>query len=242
MLRVAGSRLLRSAASSSQVLAAVCHSTTGILATGECSSRQASQAQHPCFRHRSFVAQAGPGDAEEVREVGSPRVKRLVDDILQLSLLEVADLTQILQSRLGISGMPMGGGFGGGGGQAAPAAEAAPAGTDGLHCQLCVGAPLVSMHVCDWSALARRSVPVPAWGLVASSQLGPHSKAQTHSSVHPCCAPACAAPPVEEKTEFDLKLDGFDAAAKIKVIKEVRGMTDLGLKEAKELVSSLAYA
>ncbi|KAJ8770693.1 hypothetical protein K2173_021340 [Erythroxylum novogranatense] len=39
-----------------------------------------------------------------------------------------------------------------------------------------------------------------------------------------------------EKTVFDLKLEGFDAAAKIKVIKEVRGFTDLGLKEAKELV------
>ncbi|XP_022775362.1 uncharacterized protein LOC111317213 [Durio zibethinus] len=40
----------------------------------------------------------------------------------------------------------------------------------------------------------------------------------------------------EEKMVFDLKLEGFDAAAKIKVIKEVRGFTDLGLKEAKDLV------
>lgn len=40
----------------------------------------------------------------------------------------------------------------------------------------------------------------------------------------------------EEKLVFDVKLDGFDAAAKIKVIKEVRGFTDLGLKEAKDLV------
>ena len=52
-----------------------------------------------------------------------------------------------------------------------------------------------------------------------------------------------AAAPAEEKkeeqTEFDVKLDGFDAAAKIKVIKEVRGvLPELGLKEAKELVSS----
>ena len=51
-----------------------------------------------------------------------------------------------------------------------------------------------------------------------------------------------AAAPAEEKkeeqTEFDVKLDGFDAAAKIKVIKEVRGvLPELGLKEAKELVS-----
>ena len=35
---------------------------------------------------------------------------------------------------------------------------------------------------------------------------------------------------------FDLKLVGFDAKAKIKVIKEVRAIAGLGLKEAKELV------
>ncbi|KAJ0985737.1 hypothetical protein J5N97_004093 [Dioscorea zingiberensis] len=39
-----------------------------------------------------------------------------------------------------------------------------------------------------------------------------------------------------EKTVFELKLEAFEAASKIKVIKEVRGFTDLGLKEAKELV------
>ncbi|KAK1743659.1 ribosomal protein L12 [Skeletonema marinoi] len=45
-----------------------------------------------------------------------------------------------------------------------------------------------------------------------------------------------AAPAAEEKTIFDLKLTGFDAKAKIKVIKEVRAITALGLKEAKDLV------
>lgn len=44
------------------------------------------------------------------------------------------------------------------------------------------------------------------------------------------------AAPVEEKTAFDLKLTGFDAKSKIKVIKEVRSITGLGLKEAKEMV------
>ncbi|GLJ43999.1 hypothetical protein SUGI_0917230 [Cryptomeria japonica] len=38
------------------------------------------------------------------------------------------------------------------------------------------------------------------------------------------------------KNFFDLKLESFEAASKIKVIKEVRTFTDLGLKEAKELV------
>jgi large subunit ribosomal protein L7/L12 len=44
--------------------------------------------------------------------------------------------------------------------------------------------------------------------------------------------------PAEVKTIFDLKLVGFDAKAKIKVIKEVRAIAGLGLKEAKELVES----
>ncbi|KAL5556785.1 hypothetical protein UlMin_039021 [Ulmus minor] len=39
-----------------------------------------------------------------------------------------------------------------------------------------------------------------------------------------------------EKTAFDIKLEKFEAAAKIKIIKEVRSFTDLGLKEAKDLV------
>jgi large subunit ribosomal protein L7/L12 len=50
-------------------------------------------------------------------------------------------------------------------------------------------------------------------------------------------APAAAAEPVEEKTEFDVIL----AAAgdkKIEVIKVVRALTNLGLKEAKELVET----
>ncbi|XP_058727498.1 uncharacterized protein LOC131598992 [Vicia villosa] len=39
-----------------------------------------------------------------------------------------------------------------------------------------------------------------------------------------------------EKTVFELKLLSYEAASKIKVIKEVRGFTDLGLKEAKDIV------
>lgn len=36
---------------------------------------------------------------------------------------------------------------------------------------------------------------------------------------------------VKEKTIFEIKLKGFDAKAKIKIIKEVRAITGLGLKE-----------
>ena len=42
----------------------------------------------------------------------------------------------------------------------------------------------------------------------------------------------------EEKTEFDVVLESFDAAAKIKVLKVVRNATGLGLGDAKVLVES----
>lgn len=48
--------------------------------------------------------------------------------------------------------------------------------------------------------------------------------------------PAAAAAPVEEKTEFTVVLSGIDAAKKVGVIKVVRELTGLGLKEAKDLV------
>ena len=49
-------------------------------------------------------------------------------------------------------------------------------------------------------------------------------------------AGGAAAPAAEEKTEFDVVLAGFDAAAKIKVIKAVREITGQGLAEAKATV------
>ncbi len=113
------------------------------------------------------------------------QVRQLVDEIANLSLLDVSDLTTLLSKKLGV---PMGGGgFGGFGGS--------------------FGGPMPG---------------------------GPAGAAPE--------AAAAAAPVVEEKTEFDVKLTGFDAAAKIKVIKEVRAMTELGLKEAKELVRDSASA
>ncbi len=49
------------------------------------------------------------------------------------------------------------------------------------------------------------------------------------------------AAPAEEKDEFDVVLTGI-GDKKIQVIKEVRAMTSLGLKEAKELVDSAPKA
>jgi large subunit ribosomal protein L7/L12 len=141
----------------------------------EAAARQLLPAARGALWQRHYSSDAEP----EQREITDPTVIALADQITQLNLLQVSDLTELIKKRLGITsspmmGMPMGMPMMGGGGGAAPAAA----------------------------------------------------------------QPAEAAPPVEEKTEFTLKLDGFDASAKIKVIKEVRAITGLGLKEAKDLVST----
>lgn len=51
-------------------------------------------------------------------------------------------------------------------------------------------------------------------------------------------APGVEAAPVEEKTEFDVVITAV-GDKKINVIKEVRAVTSLGLKEAKDLVENL---
>ena len=59
--------------------------------------------------------------------------------------------------------------------------------------------------------------------------------------VAPVAAPAAGggdegAAAAEEKDEFDIEIAGFDSSKKIAVIKEVRSITGLGLKEAKDMV------
>ena len=54
-------------------------------------------------------------------------------------------------------------------------------------------------------------------------------------------APAAGAAEAEEKTEFDVVLEGF-GDNKIQVIKAVRELTNLGLKEAKEVVDGAPKA
>ena len=58
------------------------------------------------------------------------------------------------------------------------------------------------------------------------------------SAVAAAAAPAAAAEVVEEKTEFDVVMTSF-GAEKIKVIKEVRAITGLGLADAKALVEGV---
>ena len=62
------------------------------------------------------------------------------------------------------------------------------------------------------------------------------------SAVAAAAPAACAAAAaVEEKTEFDVVMTAF-GAEKIKVIKEIRGITGLGLAEAKAMVEKVPVA
>jgi len=107
----------------------------------------------------------------------SERVSAIVDEISGLTLLEVADLTEVLRKKLDIKEMPV------------------------------------------------MAVMMPGMGFGGMAGRGGGAAAKGEEKV------------VVEKTAFDLKLEGgYDAGAKIKIIKEVRACTDLGLKEAKDLV------
>jgi large subunit ribosomal protein L7/L12 len=55
-------------------------------------------------------------------------------------------------------------------------------------------------------------------------------------------APAAAAEPVEEKTEFDVVLEEVPADKKIAILKVVREITGLGLKDAKDMVEAAPKA
>jgi large subunit ribosomal protein L7/L12 len=66
-------------------------------------------------------------------------------------------------------------------------------------------------------------------------KLGVSAAAASVAVAAPGAGPAAAAAPVEEKTEFTVVLTAV-GANKINVIKAVREVTSLGLKEAKDLV------
>jgi large subunit ribosomal protein L7/L12 len=90
-------------------------------------------------------------------------------------------------------------------------------------------AELSNLTVLEAAELSKRLEE--AWGVSAAAPV----------AVAASAAPAAAAAPVEEQTEFTVIL----AAAgdkKINVIKEVRTITGLGLKEAKDLVEAAPKA
>jgi len=134
--------------------------------------------QSPIVLLRGFASE--PKSLSLADLPASPKVDKVLQDITQLSLLEIAQLVAKLKTQLNIpQGISLGS-FGGVGG-----------------------------------------------GLSSSSAGSGDAKPKAEEA---------KAKPVQ--TSFDVKLEGFEVADKIKVIKEVRTITGLGLKEAKELVES----
>jgi len=88
---------------------------------------------------------------------------------------------------------------------------------------------LGEMKVLDLAALVKRLEE--EWGVSAAAVAGPAAVGVASSGG------ADAAAPVEAQTEFDVVLKDF-GAKKIEVIKVVRELTSLGLKEAKDLVEA----
>ncbi len=75
-----------------------------------------------------------------------------------------------------------------------------------------------------------------AFGVSAAAPVGGFMMAA------PGAGGAAAAEEVEEKTEFDVILEEFPADKKIAILKVVRELTGLGLKEAKDLVEAVPKA
>lgn len=87
----------------------------------------------------------------------------------------------------------------------------------------------------------------PAFGAMPAFGMAPQAMgaAPAAGGAAPAASAQAAAPKEEkkeEKTTFDIKLESFTADGKIKVIKEIRAITNLGLKEAKELVSGAVHS
>jgi len=149
-------------------------------------------------------------EAGTAKRKPSDRVLRLVDEIMSLTLIEAADLCDLCQEKL------------------------APGD----------GAPIPG----------RMPFPhpmgmFPGMGMPAMPGAMPMQAAPMQAA--PAAAPAAAAPaeedaaPVEEKKKeekkketYSVKLVSFETAKKINVVKEIRAVTQLGLKEAKEFVES----
>ncbi|KVI08799.1 uncharacterized protein LOC112520660 [Cynara cardunculus var. scolymus] len=120
---------------------------------------------------------SSPQQSNSNSSTPSTRVSEIVNELMNLTLLESADLTEVMRKKMGMNEMPI------------------------------------------------MAVMMPGMGLKTGVKGGGSGAVKGGEEK------------AAEKTTFDLKLEGgFDAGSKIKIIKEVRTFTDLGLKEAKELV------
>eukprot|EP00927_Polykrikos_kofoidii_P006056 TRINITY_DN12444_c0_g2_i1.p1 TRINITY_DN12444_c0_g2~~TRINITY_DN12444_c0_g2_i1.p1 ORF type:complete len:256 (+),score=62.75 TRINITY_DN12444_c0_g2_i1:70-837(+) len=139
----------------------------------------------------------------------SDKVLRLVDEIMSLTLIEAADLCDLCQEKL------------------------APGDGSPIPGRMPFPHPMGMFPGGMMPGMMPQGAPMPAAPV-----------AQAAPAAAPAAGPAAEEPaPAEEKKKEEkkkefvtIKLLGFDTPKKINVVKEVRSVTSLGLKEAKELV------
>ena len=142
------------------------------------------------------------GESKDKKRPPSKRVLELADQILDLSLIEAADLCDVCQERLSerSGGIPMRAPF--------------------VHPGAMFGMPMMGG--------APQGMPTPA----APSQAAPTSESKPTEEAAPAASEA-------EKSIVSVKLVSYAADKRVGVIKEIRGILGLGLKESKELVESV---
>jgi large subunit ribosomal protein L7/L12 len=143
------------------------------------------------------------GESNDKKRPPSKRVLALVDQILELSLIEAADLCDICQERLSerSGGIPLRAPF--------------------VHPGAMFGTPMMGQPMMGGSQTAAPASPAPT--AEASGSVDKPAE-QTKE---------------EEKSIVSVKLVSYAADKRVGVIKEVRGILGLGLKESKELVESV---
>jgi len=146
------------------------------------------------------------GDVTDKKRPPSKRVMELADQILNLSLIEAADLCDVCQERLSerTGGIPL-------------------------------RAPFPHPGAMFGGAMPMMAQPgfMPPQ---APAQQGGASEVKADAG---SAAAAPAAPAEEEKSILSVKLVSYAADKRVGVIKEIRGILGLGLKESKELVESV---
>lgn len=161
------------------------------------------------------ISQLTGEEDEAGKKKASLRVMRLVDEIMSLSLIEAAHLCDLCQEKL------------------------APGDDTPIPGRMAFPHPMAMFPGGGMPGMMPGFAMPQAMPVAAASSAAP-AAAAAPAVGEPGDVNAPAAdvkPKKEEKKEFlTVKLLSFETAKKINVVKEVRALTQLGLKEAKELV------
>ncbi|CBZ56274.1 hypothetical protein NCLIV_066990 [Neospora caninum Liverpool] len=153
----------------------------------------------------------------------SDRVIRLVDEVMNLTLIEAADLCDLCQEKLAERS----------GGPTFNAAAAAGRTPFPHPAGMFAGMAMPGMM----GAMAAPVGMMPP--MAAAPAAAPGSAAAPGNAAAPATEATSEKKPEKKedaKAAFSIKLLGFDAPKKVAVVKEVRAITALGLKESKDLV------